>query len=674
VPEKDNNQQSYQPPTQPVYPYQPTAQLDYQQPYQPTAQPDYQQSYQPPTQPVYPYQPAAQSDYQQPYQQAAQPAYQQQPYQPYPAQQPYPPLKKGKTTKGLWWKVAIPAVFLISLITVGVIYLVTLISPLSSVTASIINLGKELDQRTNDTPMEMFGILFDSLESGSVTVDFHYKDMWDDTRGRITLHTDDSNNDVAVEVDITIDGFTVDLELYANRERTAARIRQIDNNFYGIRYDTFRNDFRSFANLLGLDQHDIDMVAELVDFYSDLFDVTGNQQAAYSQYDDLLRSLITNANISDENVDIISDGRSVRVKKVELTISERMIIKFLNDLIDLLENDDSIRALFEASNDLQAGMLGIGSSFNEMLRELRSEIRDLERELQGNLKIAFFIGNRDRLMRMEVDFDFSYAGEHAWFDILLDFGSSAHDDWVLTINTRDGRDSMVVSVAWIVRETSRGGETTLEMSSEDRFGSESFAITLDWNDRGSFNLSFRDSYSSENLLSGTYTKINNGFDLVIDDPFSNSWWEESLQLKISAVSRSGHIQRIDYINIADWDMSLLEKIEEFIYAGGGIAAPPPPMPGHTSISEADLYGSWTFSHGSITYFFWSADHVEFFDWGEVYSSDSAERNGNWTLDGNLLTVNIIGSYTTYHFTVEMDGGFLVITDSDYDTGYFERIR
>jgi len=524
--------------------------------------------------------------------------------------------------------------------------------------------------------MELFGILYNSFESGSVTVDFDYNDRWDNTRGAVTIHTDNKNNETAFEVEFSTDGFDIDLELFVNRERTAARVSQIDNNFYGIKYDTFKDDFKPFADLLGLDRDEIDMIIELVDFYADSMNVTGDAGSAYSQYGELIKKFITGVDINEERVDFISDGKSIRVKKIELTISESMIIGLLYDLLDLMENDDSIRSLFEANYGVPAGLYPFyqSPSFNEIIQEIRTEIRNLERELRGELKIAFYIGSRDRLMRMEVDFNFLYDRDRTEFTLSMDFGSSANDLWVFSFNSRDGRDSTIYSISWNIKETSRGGETTLTMDSENRYGIETLAVILDWNDRGYFTLSFKDEYSSEDLLSGTYTKIKDGFELVIDDPYTDSRWDESLQLKISAITRSGHIAQIDYINIADWGTSLIDKIGEFFNGTGSIYSPPisPPPFGDSSITEADLYGAWRYSHGDITYFFWTADLVMFFADGEVISSDSDNLVGIWTLVGNSLSIVLVDGTGSYEFTLELNGDTLAVMDSDNDIGYFVR--
>jgi len=660
--------------TLPVYPYHQTTQPVY--PYQQTAQSFTPENQTP--QPVYPYRQTAQPAY--PYQQNPQSPYQ--PYQPY--QPPQPPKKK------MWWKIAIPAVCLVALISAGLFILAMSTSPLAAVSASIYNIGKEMDQRTKETPLEAFGILADSFESGSVTVFFQYSDRWEDTKGAITLHSDQENNEFALEAEISNDDFDIELELYINSERAAARVKQLDNNFYGFIYDSFKEDFISFARHLDLEQQQIDAITERIDFLTDTLNTYGESSSSFTEYEKLIRDFMDRAEVDSERVDYSSGGKNIKVRKVEITVTERMIIDFLNDALDLLENDDSIRAFLEAGNELQAELYNtdLVPAYNEMIREMRSELRSLERDLRGEMKATFYIGSGDRLIRAEVDFDFRYDGERIEFDFSLDFGTSAHDTWVFHFNSRDDQDRTTITITWDIKETSRGGETSVTIDSSDRWGSETVAVLLDWNDRGHFTLSFVEDRNQETLLSGVYTKIENGFRMFIDDPFTDSFWEESLQLEVSAVNRSGHIRQIDFINISEWGVSLIESLEnlfindDYIYTPPYLPPPvlpdPPPQPGLPPQPIAppaldDLIGSWEFSHGDATYFFWTADRIEFLEIGEVSSTDSIGMNGMWTLDGSFLSVAMIGSDHVYHFTISIDGDTLVIIDSDGDIGFFVRI-
>ena len=663
--------------------YQPDVQTDGQ-----PSQPDYQSDGQP-SRPDYqsdgqPFQPDLQSDGQQP-----QPV--NQPYSPF--QPPPPPTKEGKSGKGLWLKIGIPVVCAIALIAVGLFFFVFNSSPLNTVAKSLSKVGNELEQRVSDTPLESIGILMESLESGTVSVDFDYSAAMTNMRGNVSLHSDEKRGESVIEANIASDimNFDIvnfDIDLYINKERAAMRMSQIDNNFYGITYETFREDFRSFANLLDLSRDEIDMICDVVEMYSDMLNMEDDE--VLDGYQDIFTDFIKSAEVSSERVDIKSGNESVRVRKIEFTITDRMIVELLESLVDEFENDDNMRAMFEANEEIQSGLyMGFGSymSFDDMIREIRSGLRELDRNLRGEVLVAFYIGGGDRLVRLDINADLEYDREKGDLEITLDFGSSADDLWVFEMNTHDDSGRSSYRLEWEMNETSRGGETVLRASSDDSWSSSETSFILDWTDRGNFTFSLDGDWGREMLFSGVYDKNNDGFSLVIDDPFADSFWNQSLVLEISATRRSGHIDDISFINVSEWNQSLIDKIEDYFSFGGLFASAPVPVPPidepelpeppappvddvNPDLANSFLIGEWEFTDGVGTYFFWSSSNVEFTSDGVVFSSDSGY--GTWNIEGDRLTV--VDSFgTTFQYTVEIADDSLYIIDSDGDMGRFDRI-
>jgi len=239
-----------------------------------------------------------------------------------------------------------------------------------------------------------------------------------------------------------------------------------------------------------------------------------------------------------------------------------MLVGLLEELLDEMENDESFRAMYEANDELQASLSWFYSrtSYDDMIRELRRGLRDFERDLSGEITISFYIGSGDRLLRLEIDAQFEHEEDDINFDISLDFGASAHDLWVFEMNLYNDSERSLYILEWDINETPHGGETTLRAVSEDRWGSEDSTLILDWTDSGIFSLSVVDDFGINEMLSGIYTKTEDGFDFGIDNPLESSFWNQSLTLDISAVRRSGHIEDITFINVSEWNQVLLEKI------------------------------------------------------------------------------------------------------------------
>jgi hypothetical protein len=581
------------------------------------------------------------------------------------------------------WKIIVPIVAAVALVATGLLiyFLVFLSSPTATTFRALANIGNDLEERVEGTPLELFGLLIESLQSGTVTVDFDYSDSWSAARGSVTLHSDERRGEYAIEAGIHADGIHVDLDVYFNRDVAAARLRQIDNNYYGIVFDTFGDDFRSFANVLGLSRSETDEVVSVVEMIADILRSTDNADSLTSEYEKLLSDFIQNLDVTSVKVDVMSGGNSVSAEEIVFVITDSDIADLFEELFDILENDDNIRAMYESNAQLSMGIFY--TSYDDAIRDMRREVRSFTRSLSGEITAKFIVGSSNRLLRIEIDTDLSYDGESDRFDMSMDFGASAHDLWVLEINAGTGRDRTSMILEWEMSESSRGNETVLRATIDDRWSdNETSEIALSWTDRGNFTLSEKSDWSSGTLLSGIYTRNSDGFRLEIDDPFRDSFWGESLNLSITASSRSGRIEEVNFINIADWGESLLERLEDFFWSGDYMfdpdpfpapPAPPPPAPGigDPNLIGHELLGAWTFSGGVGTYFFWGSDFV-YFDEDGIVVADS--EVGLWSVNGNELTViEDAGQGYTNYYTYEIINGILFITDVDYDTGEFTRL-
>ena len=320
-PEPVQHEQAHSEPVQPFQASQPDAPL-------PDAFPSAQQTSHPPFQAS---QPGAfgQAQPQQPFNSMQQPFNStQQPIQqplPPPYQPPVPPKSGG--SKGLGLKIGIPAAVLVILITGAIIFFTMSNSPMGAIGKSLANVGDEFNQRLDGTPLEAFEILFDSLESGTVSVDFNYSDRWSHSRGSVALHSDQRRGEYAVEADVTVEGITVDLELYFNRDRAAARVSQFSNNFYGITYDSFRNDFRSFANMLYLDSDEISSISDVVEMFAEIMRTNPDLSISDTEYGKLLSDFMGSAEVNSDREEIQVGTEKVSGRVTTLTFTDREIIK-----------------------------------------------------------------------------------------------------------------------------------------------------------------------------------------------------------------------------------------------------------------------------------------------------------------------------------------------------------
>jgi len=267
--------------------------------------------------------------------------------------------------------------------------------------------------------------------------------------------------------------------------------------------------------------------------------------------------------MTSERDTLESGGSSIRCTRIDVTITDKAFLDFLNDCYDILEDDETIANYIKIlDNDLtRYAYDDLYDMYNQMLREMRNIIRELERSYSGDIVVSLYVGSRNRLLRVEISADLSMNRDRVRIRGSLDFGESAQDRWALQMTITEGsyRDSM--RVIWDYRERSNGIENTITFTPDN--GRPSSIRSTYSPDRGGFTLSIDDGWS-DTSMSGVFTKTDDGgFRLSLNDIINNSYSDESLSLDIRVEPGAG-IRRVDFVNIDRWDAEVLESFVAYL--------------------------------------------------------------------------------------------------------------
>jgi len=523
-----------------------------------------QPAYSPPgnaDQPIEPtYTPAGYSSY------PAQPAYPESPGYQAPDSGPAqtePPKKKGVSKLV---KIGVPIVAVLAVAVVAYFLLFVMSSPMATAKKALTGLGTETVERFNSTPLKVFGMLSDTMKDGVLTIDVKFEDTWYDEEVdvNVKLSTNAEEKESSLEADISVYGNSFDIAAYVNKERVAVGSKAFDANYYGIRYSTFRKDIRSFGGLVGLDDQTMDTLADLVELIDDLMNKEKTENAGSEAYTNLITEFVQNLEPTSGNADIYSGGENVRCKKIEFVVTDKQIVKLLNDLYKLVENDESIRSGLEDVYDNPFfSNVGIRVSYDDVLKEMRSAFDEFEDNFEGGIICSLYIGSKDRLLRLEVAIDQNKEDDESHITGSFDFGASAQDRWVFEVSITDKwEDESHAKLVWDYRERGSGIENALTFSTDD--DDDSITLKSVWSqENGRFTLSFTDEYGDTSELTGVLKTEDKGFRLTLDNPYPD-YSDEILTIVISA-SPGANIKQIDYINIDKWGRDLLDKLEEFMY-------------------------------------------------------------------------------------------------------------
>ena len=471
----------------------------------------------------------------------------------------------------------------------AVYYFLILGSPADTVSLALANLGEEVSQRIDGTPLTAFGKLAEVMEDGTLTVSFDYRDSWNDDRvnGDIILSSNGEQGEYALGGDITMyDGYwgeeqRIEFEAFINDERIAIGSKLFDNNYYGVRFSTFKDDIKVFGDMVGMDQYTMDSITRIFDMIENTMgnDSYGFDSLDMERYSELLNTFYERCEQTSERVDIDSGGNSVKATKIDIVATKDAIMGLLEDLYDLIEEDDDLRAVIKQAfvGSMGASMFYViapdslqdiddyfNESYNDMLRELRGAIRDFDRIYSdtSTITLSLFIGNGNRMLRIELDMNIRIDGERIRFNASFDFGESVNDRWVFRFNA----NGTTGKITWDYKERSNSIENTLTISDDD------FSVTLrsDWSPtKGDFTLSFEQDDAwwgpQRGEFSGNYIQDNNGFKLSFEIP-SGYYDDDNISIRITG-ERGANIKQISYINIDKWDWDLINRLEEFFAYG-----------------------------------------------------------------------------------------------------------
>ena len=475
-----------------------------------------------------------------------------------------------------------------------------------AVNNALSNFGEELGERLETTPFRVFPMLVESIQHGTTHVNFLYSDEWMDWQGNafdsriamdVTLVSDSSNSNFRLFGDIDF-GESFDFSAYLDNERLAIRSDLLGEDYYGVVFATFAQDLARMTEEIGLDFG----VAEIIESMMGSFESIGS--GASQSNDEYLRlffDFMRNAEETPVDVDINTARGTVTARRVSYVITMQDLAGFLGNFLSLMEQDGSLSGIF--GNPLQSATMGVSPYVfeNTAIAEIRYLISLLEQS-GGDISVAFYIGARDRLLRVTADATFTVERQPVRLALQLDLGENATDIWRIEMNATSGITTNSIHIAWDMNQNSGRYVHTITMSIFERGFTETVVISSDWNPTsGDFVLSYGFDGHSEEFLRGNF--IATGDTFRFQTRISEEDWHGNRTefiLEISTES-DANIGNVEFVNIGDFSFVELEALVN-------------------AIASMNLIGNM---HGDFD-FDWDD-----FDWGDLDWDDLVWDNIVW---------------------------------------------
>jgi hypothetical protein len=437
---------------------------------------------------------------------------------------------------------------------------------------AMINFGNELSVRVSSTPFVAFEMLAESLTQGTTNIGFTHSGERMDWRGNTSrtnvggnfaFIADERNLDYALIGDVNVEGVEVDFSAYFNMERMAFGSSLIGGT-YGLRYASLRSDVQRLFDEFGLAAFGIHMdeVNEIIDAFEAYMEVINDSVAMNYEGEEYIRvfmEFLQNSEAEAEDVTVNDES----ARRVAYNFTASALTGLLRDWITTFENDEMMIGMY--GNPLMTEANGIGHG--EIVRELRNAVRELDSVFNGDFSVAFYIGERDRLLRMNISGSVDVYGDSASFGVMFDFGESATDTWRVTVSYDDGWNAASIGAQWEIRN--EGGRVIHEISMRDP-NTGAISLISNWNPtNGDFFFAYEMFGMTEELLRGNFLVDGRLFTLRLDIDIDS--WSGSSNTVIEIATERGHnIGNISFISIGDITMEMVEEIVANVMGGMGM--------------------------------------------------------------------------------------------------------
>ena len=436
------------------------------------------------------------------------------------------------------------------------------------------SIGEEIATRINHTPLQMFSLIGDIVESGASTTTINFNFITPSPQepnldGYITFALDTNAEEAMLAGEVRILGIPLDFTLLVNSERLALQSRIIDrDNFYGITFETAFEDAIEFLGLLGITPEEIDMLlaeilgdlGELAEIFEQLEDLMlqieamENDFAAQIEWAEdyaiAFENFVARSTAVAESVTLTRAGASVPAYRTSFLVTEEELLDLFYQWLVIFENDEMWQATWAMyDNPIFEGEI---PTFDEILDELWLALEVLS-VLEGvEVEAAVYTSESGRVVQVTIEAGAAIDGFHAGALLVLDFGNSVTDPWTFTfVAYEDGVELLNAAIVWAFESTAAGYVNSIVVA-------DMFEISSVW-DPSSGRFAFA---VEEFSFGGSFIVDGQGFELALDR--INIPFVGSIDLGIT-MEAGADIPAADFINLDQWGWELIELIEGSLF-------------------------------------------------------------------------------------------------------------
>lgn len=470
------------------------------------------------------------------------------------------------------WMVITPVVVIIAVVLLFLNSIIMMIAPTYAVMKASENTISLLSKRMDRSPLSAMQILADCGRDGTIGTDFSYSDSYTDFSGSISLMSKLSAQNYGMAATLSVGGEDLDLTALFNRDRFAFNSSLIDDQYYGVTYDTFNQDIEAFADVAGIDDEIVTMLQSYVEHMRSSMD--SDLPRMLEKYGKLTEQFVKDLKpvVSSEQVTI--GGEKLGCKVVTYEITDDALDTLLEDFYALLSEDPEMREYLSsylgAQNFALYGMYdyGYGDSdeadgdalYDDMMDELDDAISSFKKEYSGSLNISYFISG-NKLVRFEIAGEPKISGEKVEFAAYADFGKNPDKNNIEVgfEGTDEYDDEIGLKITYQSEYASNVITENIKLKASSYGDSETVTLESAWDQKtGDITIALDTGYDDYEV-DGNLKIAGGGLTLTLEDILLDEYDDGYLDLTLTA-SKGTQIPNPSYVNLDKWDEDFLNDL------------------------------------------------------------------------------------------------------------------
>ena len=463
--------------------------------------------------------------------------------------------KKPPKRRPVFLRVFLPALLIVA----AVLAVMMVINRPKPTLAGAVNvLLADVKTRADSSVAAIAKPLAECLKNGSISADISYTDDYGDTLSGIVIYASSAETDTrSLSLNALLYGNHVDATLLVGKDYAALGSPALGDAYYGLRFDSFAEDFEKFVDAAGLTEVSYDDCAVFVRLLDSAFNGSGGLTLSESTIAEL-RVIFTEffeSLPSDiHRVKSFRDGKRVPefIYTYDITITD--IVTFGNRLLGLIKTDDNLWSFLEAymkCRNIYKHQLSEPKPVELLLDEFENALSYLESSCSGGIT-ARFVTTGGRFSSIDLySSALTVDGKPQSLGLSLNFGYSINDEWTLEW-FNEGHSLRAV---WLYNGLVNVPENKLTLLISSNGVDKALVLSSRWNpDTGSFYLSVSDRINMYDVaLSGTLFCDDNSFTLALDTA-------PELSLQLAGKANSDYTAQQEFINLDKWSRDTLELL------------------------------------------------------------------------------------------------------------------